>query len=53
MKLGKEEIQKIVLGSLMLVGIVYVYFNMLLGPLVQRPGIVRQSIVDLEPDGGR
>lgn len=49
MKLGKEEIQKIVLGSLMLVGIVYVYFNMLLGPLVQRQGIVRQSIADLDP----
>ena len=49
MKLGKEEIQKIVLGSLMLVGIVYVYFNMLLGPLVQRQGLVRQAIIDLEP----
>jgi hypothetical protein len=49
MKLGKEEIQKIVLGGLMLIGIVYVYFTMLLGPLVQRQGLVRQSIIDLEP----
>ena len=49
MKLGKEEIQKIVLGSLMLVGIVYVYFNMLLGPLVKKQALLRQSIVDLEP----
>ena len=49
MKLGKEEIQKIVLGSLMLVGIVYVYFSMLLGPLVQHQGVVRQSSVDLDP----
>ena len=49
MKLGKEEIQKIVLGSLMLVGIIYVYFNMLLGPLMQRQTIVKQSIVLLDP----
>ena len=49
MKLGKEEIQKIVLGSLMLLGIVYVYFTMLLGPLVARQGSVRKSITDLEP----
>jgi hypothetical protein len=33
MKLGKEEIQKLVLGSLMLVGLIYCYFAMLLGPL--------------------
>ena len=49
MKLGKEEIQKIVLGGLMLIGLVYVYFTMLLGPLVGRQGLVRQSIVDLDP----
>ncbi len=49
MKLGKEEIQKIVLGGLMLIGIVYVYFNMLLGPLVQRQALVKQSITDLDP----
>jgi|RhiMethySRZTD1v2_1073278.scaffolds.fasta_scaffold148139_2 hypothetical protein len=49
MKLGKEEIQKIALGGLMLIGIVYVYFNMLLGPLTQRQEITRKSIADLEP----
>ena len=48
-KFGKEEIQKLVLGSLMLVGLVYVYFNMLLGPLKQRQAGVRQNIVDLDP----
>jgi hypothetical protein len=33
MKLGKEEIQKIFLGGLMLIGLLYCYFAMLLGPL--------------------
>lgn len=33
MKLGKEEIQKLFLGGLMLVGLIYCYFAMLLGPL--------------------
>src|SRR3954453_9586062 len=33
MKFGKEEIQKMVLGGLMLAGLVYCYFTMLLGPL--------------------
>ena len=49
MKLGKEEIQKMFLGGLMLIGLVYVYFNLLLGPLVARQGFVRKSIVDLDP----
>ena len=49
MKLGKEEIQKIVLGSLMLLGIVYVYFSLLLGPLVARQAAVRTAITDLDP----
>ena len=49
MKLGKEEIQKLVLGSLLLIGLVYVYFNMLLGPLAARQVTVRKSIADLEP----
>ncbi len=49
MKFGKEEIQKLVLGGLMLIGIVYVYFNMLLGPLGQRQDATRKSIADLEP----
>jgi hypothetical protein len=33
MKLGKEEIQKIFLGGLMLIGLLYCYFAMLLMPL--------------------
>ena len=33
MKLGKDEIQKIFLGGLMLIGLLYCYFAMLLGPL--------------------
>ena len=49
MKLGKEEIQKIVLGGIMLVGLVYVYFSMLLGPLTQRQASVRKNIADLDP----
>ena len=49
MKLGKEEIQKLVLGGIMLIGVVYVYFSMLLGPLTQRQAGVRQNIADLDP----
>ena len=49
MKLGKEEIQKAFLGGLLLIGLVYVYFNMLLGPLVARQGGVRKAIADLDP----
>ncbi|MEO7318723.1 MAG: hypothetical protein ABIZ56_07020 [Chthoniobacteraceae bacterium] len=49
MKLGKEEIQKIVLGGVLLAGLVYVYFSMLLGPLVGRQALVRKSITDLDP----
>jgi len=33
MKFGKDEIQKMVLGGLMLVGLLYCYFVLLLGPL--------------------
>lgn len=33
MKLGKDEIQKIFLGGLMLIGLLYCYFAMLLTPL--------------------
>ena len=49
MKLGKEEIQKTVLGGVMLAGLVYVYFSLLLGPLVGRQALVRKSITDLDP----
>ncbi len=33
MKLGKDEIQKIALAGLLLIGLIYCYFTMLLGPL--------------------
>jgi len=49
MKLGKEEIQKIVLGILLLFGMVYSYFNLLLGPLVARQDAYAKSIKGLGP----
>jgi hypothetical protein len=49
MKLGKEEIQKIVLGILLLFGMVYSYFNLLLGPLVARQEAYGKSIKGLGP----
>jgi hypothetical protein len=33
MKLGKEEIQKMILGGLLMIGLLYSYFFMLLGPM--------------------
>ncbi len=50
MKLGKEEIQKIFLGVLLLIGVVYSYFNLLLGPLKRRQSICQQNITALEPE---
>jgi len=49
MKLGKEEIQKIVLGVLLFFGLVYSYFNLLLGPLVAHTELNRRSINGLQP----
>jgi hypothetical protein len=49
MKLGKEEIQKIVLGVLLFFGLVYSYFNLLLGPLVARQEAFDKSIKGLGP----
>jgi hypothetical protein len=53
MKIGKDEIQKIVLGALVAGGVVYGYFNWLLGPLKQRHQNVAKSIAALEPEIGR
>lgn len=50
MKLGKDEIQKIVLGVLMLFGVLYSYFDLLLGPMVKRQNTTRQSIAALGPE---
>ena len=50
MKLGKEEIQKLVLGGLLFVGVVYSYFNLLLFPLKKHQDATRKSTVALGPE---
>ena len=50
MKLGKDEIQKLVLGVLLFFGLVYSYFDLLLGPLMQRQETARQSVKALGPE---
>jgi len=50
MKLGKEEIQKLALGILLLFGLVYSYFDLLLGPLMQREAAAHQSVKALGPE---
>jgi hypothetical protein len=50
MKLGKEEIQKIVLGALLLIGVIYSYFDLLLGPLMKRADQTEVSIGALGPE---
>jgi hypothetical protein len=50
MKLGKEEIQKLVLGLLLFFGLIYSYFDLLLGPLSQREDAARNSILALGPE---
>lgn len=50
MKFDKEEIQKLFLGGLLLLGVVYSYFDMLLFPLQKRQAIARKSIAALTPE---
>jgi hypothetical protein len=50
MKLGKEEIQKLVLGVLLFFGVLYSYFDMLLGPLGKQQDATSQSIAALGPE---
>lgn len=50
MKLAKEEIQKLVLGLLLFFGLLYSYFDLLLGPLSKRQEATQQSIVALGPE---
>src|SRR4051812_19065498 len=50
MKLGKDEIQKLVLGILLFFGLVYSYFDLLLMPLSKHQEAVRVSIVALGPE---
>lgn len=48
-KLGKEEIQKIVLGVLLGVGVVFGYFEWLLFPLQAREKATQKSVAALDP----
>jgi len=48
-KLGKEEIQKMVLGGIMAIIVVYVYFTVLLGPLQGSQEASRQKQAGLHP----
>jgi hypothetical protein len=47
MTLGKDEIQKIVLSGLLLIGLIYGYFNMLLGPLSAKQEAAAKSTEEL------
>ena len=50
MKLGKEEIQKLALGLLLFVGVVYSYFAMLLLPELAKQASLRKNIAALGPE---
>lgn len=50
MKLGKEEIQKIFLSVLLFFGVVYSYFNLLLGPLTKQQETLQKSVTALGPE---
>jgi hypothetical protein len=50
MKLGKEEIQKLALGVLLLIGVVYSYFDMLLFPELKKQEAIRKNIESLTPE---
>ncbi len=49
MKLEKEEKQKIAIGVILLVALLYGYFAMLLGPLSLQQESTKAKIVELEP----
>ena len=50
MKLGKEEIQKLALGLLLFVGVVYSYFAMLLFPELAKQATLRTNMAALAPE---
>ena len=50
MKLGKEEIQKIFLATLLVFGVIYSYFNLLLGPLTKHQEALQKSVTALGPE---
>ncbi len=49
MKLDKEESKKIILSGLLLCGLLYCYFSMLLGPLAAHQESAEKTMKDLEP----
>jgi hypothetical protein len=49
MKFGKEEIQKTILSALLLVGLLYCYFAMLIGPLATGQVRAEKSISEIGP----
>lgn len=49
MKMDKDQIQKIGLSGLLLVGVVYCYFTMLLGPLTKRQTLAEARMGELNP----
>jgi len=49
MKFGKDEIQKSFLGGLLLIGLLYCYFTMLLGPLNQEETKAQSIIGEKTP----
>lgn len=53
MNYGKEEIQKLVLGILLLFGLLYAYFDLLLGPLKNRQLATQKSVAALDPEIAR
>ena len=50
MKFGKDEIQKVLFGIIMLIAFVYSYFNMLLGPLKKSEATTRKNLAALGPE---
>lgn len=50
MKLGRDEIQKIVLAGLIVFGVVFSYFNLLLGPLSKKQDALQKSVTALGPE---
>lgn len=49
MKLNKEQTQKIALGALMMIGVVYSYFDFLLGPVKKAYNVAATNTTGLEP----
>jgi hypothetical protein len=49
MKLTKDQIQKIGLGAMMLVGVIYAYNEFLLSPLQQEQEVAKAALATLDP----